>query len=145
MKIGTDIVNIERIKKLYKNSGEKFLNRILSENELLIAEEYFDNPDRLYTYIAKRFAGKEAISKAFGTGIGDAGSFNEISIENDENGAPIVILSGKALEFLEKTYPNSKIEISLSDDHPFAIAFVTIERLQEEREGNKQEEQGQSL
>ena len=88
--IGTDIVEISRIKKLL-NKNKKFKNRIFSTKEI----KYCDSRlDKTATY-SKRFAAKEAFSKALGTGISNGISFNEISINNNKNGAPYIELLGK--------------------------------------------------
>lgn len=119
--IGTDIVNISRIEKIYSRFGESFLKKNFHAKEI----EYFDHLPALQkiSYLAKRFAGKEAVSKALGTGIGKI-AFKDIAILNNSLGAPYVLLD----EPLEKYDENMKINISLSDEEPFAVAFVVISR-----------------
>lgn len=120
--IGTDIVQIPRIEKVLALYGERFINRILSENE---KEKLITlNKSTYANFLAKRFAAKEAISKAFGVGIGSQLSFKDISIVNDHLGKPcvqIIANSKLTLKFLN-------IHISLSDDYPTSIAFVIITR-----------------
>lgn len=117
--VGTDIVNISRIEKIYSQFGESFLQKNFHSKEI----EYFDHLPALQkiSYLAKRFAGKEAVSKALGTGIGKI-AFKDIAILNNELGAPYVLLDSSS----EKYDKNMKINISLSDDEPFAVAFVVI-------------------
>ena len=118
--IGTDIIQIPRIEKVLALYGERFIDRILSENEkkkLTTLNKY-----SYANFLAKRFAAKEAISKAFGVGIGSQLSFKDISIVNDHLGKPFVTIA--ANETLIPKFLN--IYISLSDDYPTSIAFVII-------------------
>lgn len=119
--IGTDIVNISRIEKIYSRFGESFLKKNFHAKEI----ECFDHLPSLQkiAYLAKRFAGKEAVAKALGTGIGQI-AFKDIAILNNELGAPYVLLDSLS----EKYDENMRINISLSDDEPFAVAFVVISR-----------------
>lgn len=119
--IGTDIVNISRIEKIYSKFGESFLKKNFHSKEI----ECFDHLPSLQkiSYLAKRFAGKEAVSKAFGTGIGKI-AFKDIAILNNELGAPYVLLDVPIEQYDEKM----RINISLSDEEPFAVAFVVISR-----------------
>ena len=88
--IGIDIVNISRIKKVL-NKNKKFKRRIFSTKEIKYCES---RSNKIASY-SKRFAAKEAFSKALGVGISKGISFNEISVNNDKNGAPSIELSGK--------------------------------------------------
>lgn len=120
MGIGCDVVNIFRIEKLLKKYNQDFINRILSNEEQKRYNNLADDIKIKSSYLAKRFAGKEAVSKALGEGIGNI-SFNEISIINREDGSPYVrILNEKC------SIKNDQIQISLSDDWQVAIAFVVI-------------------
>ena len=118
--IGTDVVQIDRIEKIYDKYKDAFLEKNFHPKE---CEHFFTlESSRAISYLAKRFAGKEAVAKAFGSGIGDNVSFKDIAILNDTSGAPYVeIFSNHAKDFIDK-----KIHISLSDDYPIAIAFVII-------------------
>ena len=120
--IGTDIVEISRIKKLL-NKNKKFKNRIFSTKEI----KYCDSRlDKTATY-SKRFAAKEAFSKALGTGISNGISFNEISINNNKNGAPYIELLGKTKVISQNLIKKkNKIYLSLSDEKKYAIAMVVI-------------------
>jgi holo-[acyl-carrier protein] synthase len=116
--IGTDIVQINRIEELYKKFGERFLHKNYHELEIEIFHQL--NSRKKISFLAKRFAGKEAVAKALGSGIGNL-RFKEIAIINDELGAPIVKIFNKSL-----STSKHKIHISLSDDYPNALAFVVI-------------------
>ncbi len=117
--VGTDIVNINRIDRLVKLYKEKFIKRILSEKERL----YLDKvpQQNKVRYIAKRFAGKEAFAKALGLGIGQPICFHDIEITNNKLGKPIINLLNH-LDLLT----NYAVNISLSDDSLYGIAFVVI-------------------
>tara|TARA_B110000967_G_C18448822_1_gene346811 strand:+ start:57 stop:443 length:387 start_codon:yes stop_codon:yes gene_type:complete len=120
--IGTDIVNISRIKKLL-NKNKKFKNRIFSIKEI----KYCETRKNKFASYSKRFAAKEAFSKALGTGISKGISFNEISINNNKNGAPFFELIGKTKVIVKKlTKSKNKIYLSLSDEKKYALAMVVI-------------------
>jgi holo-[acyl-carrier protein] synthase len=122
--IGCDIVQIPRISKLYSEYGDIFLKRIFSKEEI----EYMiiNKIVNLDGYISKRYAAKEAFSKATGKGIGATFVFNDIEVFNDNNGKPY--FSQKTLKKLQILLENNKItaQLSLSDDFPTAIAYVVI-------------------
>jgi holo-[acyl-carrier protein] synthase len=119
--VGTDIVNIQRIESLYSKYQRRLVERILRpEERAFVAENHYDNPE-IALYIAKRFAAKEAISKALGVGIGKSLSFQDIAVLNKATGAPEVY-------FFRDVVDTSKIfvHISISDDYPIAVAFCVI-------------------
>ena len=119
--IGTDIVSVDRIKKLLKNN--KFLNRLFCEEEMVKCSKLI-NPNNCY---AKRFAAKEAFSKALGTGISNGINFNEIIVMNKKNGKPFIKLKGKTMTIIKKKFKNNlNIALSISDEKKYAVAFVTI-------------------
>ena len=122
--IGTDIVNIERIKKTLKNNNSNFRKRIFSKNEIIYCEKR-KNP---FSFYAKRFAAKEAFSKALGTGIRKGINFKDIEILNDKFGKPYIQLKGSTANFLKKKIKNKKynIYLSLSDDIHWAQATVVV-------------------
>ena len=122
--IGTDIVNIKRMEKSLKKNGSKFKNRIFSKKEI----EYCENSKNSFAFYAKRFAAKEALSKALGTGIRKGISFKNIEISNDKLGKPFINLNGSTADFLKKKIKTKKyfIYLSLSDDNPWAQATVII-------------------
>lgn len=90
--LGTDIAEIERIEKALGRSGEPFARRILSEDEMA----KFSQLKQQGRYLAKRFAAKEAASKALGTGIAQGVTFHDFTVSNDELGKPVLMLSGVA-------------------------------------------------
>jgi len=122
--IGTDIVNIKRLEKSLKKNGTHFKNRIFSKNEIIYCEKK-KNPIPFY---AKRFAAKEALSKALGTGIRKGINLKDIEISNDNFGKPCINLKGGVADFLIKKIKTKKysIYLSLSDDLPWAQATVII-------------------
>ena len=122
--IGTDIVNIKRMEKFLRKNGNSSKKRIFSRSEIIYCEKK-RNP---YTFFAKRFAAKEALSKALGTGIRKGINFKNIEISNDELGKPSIKLRGSTAIFLKKKIKTKKysIYLSLSDDEPWAQATVII-------------------
>ena len=122
--IGTDIININRIKKSLRGKNTNFKNRIFSKKEIL----YCENKKNAFKYFAKRFAAKEAFSKALGTGIRKGINFKDIEISNDNFGKPFIKLSGSTKNFLKRKIKAKKysIYLSLSDDVPWAQATVII-------------------
>ena len=120
--IGTDIVSVERIKNSLKN--KKFIGRIFNEKEILKCKK---NNNSINCY-AKRFAAKEAFSKALGTGISNGINFNEIVVLNKKSGKPYISIIGQTKKTLKKKFKRkkSKISLSLSDEKKYAVAFVTI-------------------
>ena len=120
--IGTDIVSIVRIKNSLKNKN--FIDRIFNEKEILKCKK-INNSINCY---AKRFAAKEAFSKALGTGISNGIKFNEIVILNKKSGKPYINIIGQTKKVLNKRLKGkkSKISLSLSDEKKYAVAFVTI-------------------
>ena len=122
--IGTDIVNIQRMENLIKKNENKFKNRVFSKKEILHCKKR-KNP---IPFFAKRFAAKEALSKALGTGIRKGINFKDIEIYNDKLGKPSIKLTGTTAKFLKKKLKTKKysIYLSLSDDKPWAQATVII-------------------
>jgi holo-[acyl-carrier protein] synthase len=119
--IGTDIVKVSRIEAVVERQGERFVSRILTPPEL---EEYAASkqPERL---LAKRFAAKEAIVKALGTGIGNGVGWQHICVEHDELGGPLVVLSDGAAERAE-SLGVSKVLLSLADEDEYVVAFAAL-------------------
>ena len=120
--IGTDIVNVERIKNSLKNKN--FIRRIFNEKEILKCKKIKNSTN----CFAKRFAAKEAFSKALGTGVANGINFNEIVILNKKSGKPYINIIGQTKKILKKKLKKkkSKISLSLSDEKKYAVAFVTI-------------------
>lgn len=127
--IGTDIVKVSRIKKSLDRYGKKFAQRILHDNELHIFNQHdidYKKGSISVHYLAKRFAAKEALSKALGTGIAKGISFDEIEVINNDEGKPELILHGTAAEIAKKLGVENFF-ISISDEKKYAIAYVTLE------------------
>ncbi|MFP4517865.1 MAG: holo-ACP synthase [Oceanicaulis sp.] len=127
--VGTDITDIRRIEKSVERFGERFLNRVFTEGERAKAEK---RRRRIDTY-AKRFAAKEACAKALGTGIYRGVAWKQIEVVNLPGGKPTLNLTGPALERLNKLVPAAmtpQIHVTLTDDHPWAQAFVIIEAVE---------------
>ena len=119
--IGTDIVEIRRIKKIMNDKSNSFLKKIFTDKEIKLLEERNLRPE----YIAGRFAAKEAIAKALGTGFREF-SFRDITVLNDELGKPIVKLEGNAKKIADK---NGKtiLHLSISHGDDAAIAYAILE------------------
>jgi holo-[acyl-carrier protein] synthase len=120
--VGTDIVNIDRIQKIILKNREGFIKRVLTEHE----QALFANKADSAAFCAKRFAAKEAFSKALGTGIGRVVSFQDLTVRNNDNGKPHFIPSEKLrLYLLEKGVKQA--HLSISDENQYAVAFVVLE------------------
>ncbi|MFL2710549.1 MAG: holo-ACP synthase [Gammaproteobacteria bacterium] len=121
--IGTDLIKITRIKNI--NSLEKFALKILSKNEL----DLFDSlsNDKKITFISKQFAGKEAFSKALGTGISAGIRFKEIEILRDEKGKPIFTAINSLKSFM-LNLGITRTHISITDEREYAMAFAILEK-----------------
>ncbi len=120
--VGTDIIKISRIKKAIKKKS--FMPRIFCKDEILRCKK-LKNP---FNCFAKRFAAKEAFSKALGTGISKGVNFNEIIVFNDKNGKPFIKLINQTKNNVDKKLKkkNYKISLSLTDEDDYAVAFVSI-------------------
>jgi holo-[acyl-carrier protein] synthase len=120
--IGTDIVSIDRIKKSIKN--KKFVNRVYNIKEISKCKKLINSGH----CFAKRFAAKEAFSKALGTGISNGINLNEIIVKNNISGKPYFNFEGDTKKLLKKKFKNKviKTSLSLSDENKYAVAFVTI-------------------
>ena len=124
--IGTDLVNIERVRKVLDRFGERFENRVFSELEIQRSRRKYD-PSSSY---AKRWAAKEACSKALGIGLRMGISWKEMHVVNLQSGKPNLIVEGKAKDLLKEmtlSGHSPKLNVSLTDDHPWAKAIVIIE------------------
>ena len=124
--IGTDLCNIERIAQTLERFGDRFRSRVFTETEIAKADRRADAPG---TY-AKRWAAKEACSKALGTGLRMGISWKDMAVSNLPTGQPVMELTGWAAERLRAMTPpghESIVHVTLTDDHPWAQAFVVIE------------------
>jgi len=117
---GTDIININRLKKSIETLGDSFVNRVFTDNEI----SYCESKKKVkYESYAVRFAAKEAISKALGTGISSGMSWHDMEVINNTSGKPQVFLHGKAKELSEELHISS-ISVSLSHCSEYAVAYV---------------------
>ncbi|MDT0682226.1 holo-ACP synthase [Roseicyclus sp. F158] len=124
--IGTDLANIDRIAATLERFGDRFRNRVFTETEQRKAERRRDTAG---TY-AKRWAAKEACSKALGTGLRMGIAWKDMSVSNLSTGQPVMHLTGWAAERLAGMTPEGHeaiVHVTLTDDHPWAQAFVVIE------------------
>ena len=120
--VGTDIVSIDRIKDIISKNRDGFIKRVLTDHEQALFANKSDSP----AFCAKRFAAKEAFSKALGTGIGKEVSFQDLTVRNNENGKPHFIPSEKLRLYL-LTKGIKQAHLSISDESQNAIAFVILE------------------
>ncbi len=121
--IGTDIVAVTRMAAGIKRHGERFAQRILSADEMVIYSKQLNQAN----YLAKRFAAKEAVVKALGCGFRNGISMRQVVISNDALGKPEVSLCGKAAERAEQMQIG-EILLSLSDERDYAIAYVVAQK-----------------
>lgn len=129
--IGSDIVDIQRITRVLEAHDQRFLERTFTSYERDMGASR-KTPEARAAYFAKRWAAKEACAKALGTGFRGGILMQEIGVESDESGKPVIVLTGKAAETLGAKVPQGKtayIHVSLSDDPPVAQAFVVIEAI----------------
>ncbi|MFM5907701.1 MAG: holo-ACP synthase [Novosphingobium sp.] len=125
--IGSDLCNIERIENSLSRFGERFEQRVFTEVERAKAAR---RPFTRAGTLAKRFAAKEAFSKAIGTGFKAGVFMKDIGVVNAKSGAPTLALSGGAAARLAAITPpghEAVVHLTLTDDHPWAQAFVVIE------------------
>ena len=120
--IGTDIVNIDRVKKVLDRYGERFVNRILTPEE----RTRFDRTKAKANHLAKRFAAKEAFSKAIGTGIRSPFRWHSITVGRDPKGKPTLKPDPKMAQYLADN-GITRFHVSLTDDADLAMAFVVLE------------------
>ena len=124
--IGTDLTNIDRIQQILDRHGDRFRDRVFSQNEKKKAMS-IQNQANSY---AKRWAAKEALLKALGTGLQMGVSWREMTVSNLETGQPTMSVSGQTKKYLRKLTQVGQVAIihlSLTDDYPWAQAFVIIE------------------
>ncbi|WP_368184755.1 holo-ACP synthase [Aestuariibius sp. HNIBRBA575] len=139
--IGTDLANIDRIQGTLDRFGERFKNRVFTEIEQQKAER---RKDIAGTY-AKRWAAKEACSKALGTGLAMGISWKDMAVQNMRTGQPTMSVTGWAADRLADMTPpghEAHIHVTLTDDHPWAQAFVVIEARPVMQSNNQKPAQG---
>ena len=121
--IGADLVNIKRIEEALFRFGDRFLHRILSEEE--VAE--YAATSQAARFVAKRFAAKEAFSKALGTGIGEIVGWHDVRVSHDELGKPSIQTSTALLGKL-RARQITHMHLSITDEAEQALAFVVLEK-----------------
>ena len=122
--IGIDIINNSRIKRSITN--KRFLSRVFSHTEITNSKKTSNKTG----YFSKRFAAKEAFSKALGTGFRKGLNFNDISIVNDKYGKPSIVVNNKLKNIINKRFKTKKVNVflSISDEKKYSIAFVVLEK-----------------
>ena len=122
--IGVDIIDNKRIKKLIKN--KKFISRVFSKKEIILSKKIRDKT----SYFSKRFAAKESLSKAIGTGFRNGLNFKDISVVNDKYGKPNYELNNKLKKLIYSKFKvkKNKISLSLADEKKYSIAFSVIHK-----------------
>jgi holo-[acyl-carrier protein] synthase len=127
--IGSDLIDIRRVEKVIERHGERFLDRIFTDIERGKAERRAKNHKMVVATYAKRFAAKEACSKALGTGIRQGVWWRDMGVVNLPGGRPTMNLTGGALARLSALTPQgfaARVDLSITDDWPLAQAFVII-------------------
>ncbi len=123
--IGVDIIDNNRIKSLIKNKN--FINRTFSKKEILISKKILNK----LNFFSKRFAAKEAFSKALGTGFRNNLNFKDVEIINDNLGKPYYLINSKIRKLIQKKKKvnNFKLFLSISDEKDYSIAFTIIQKI----------------
>ena len=121
---GIDIIDIERVRRVIRKYGNRFKKRCFSDNEIERSDKRLNSVESY----AKRYAAKEACAKALGTGLARGVFWKDIEVVNNRYGKPFIKLHGKAKDIFRNMdkASDTKIEVSLSDEKKYAIAFVTI-------------------
>ena len=122
-RIGTDLVEVSRVQDAISRTGEAFLNRVYTKEEQAYCD---DRGAHRFECYAARFAAKEALAKALGTGIGEHVSFSEIEVVHDALGKPELRLLGGTLEYFTRQFPGKSIDVSLSHTATLALATVLV-------------------
>ena len=121
--IGTDIIDINRIKNTIKKYGDKFKKRCFHENEIKKSEQRLNCAESY----AKRYAAKEACAKALGTGLARGVFWKDIEVKNNNFGKPYIVLHNRAKKIIYSlNKSNLNIELSLTDEKDYALANVII-------------------
>ncbi|VAX08442.1 Holo-[acyl-carrier-protein] synthase [hydrothermal vent metagenome] len=123
--LGNDLVNIDRIDRSITRFGQRFIDRIFTE----IEQDYCNGKSARVSNYAKRFAAKEACAKALGTGFAEGVFWRDVGVERHASGKPYFRLTGGALSRLQEITPDgmaAQLDLTLTDDHPWAQAVVLI-------------------
>lgn len=120
--IGTDIVAVARLRGMWERHGDKLLEKVLAPQEM---PEFTRAADK-GRFLAKRFAAKEAFSKALGTGVRPPATLPAIAVGHDDLGKPVLDFSPKLSALLQEK--NLKAHLSISDEADYAVAYVILEQ-----------------
>lgn len=126
--LGNDVIDIRRIEETLTRFGQRFIDRVFTDVEIAKSEK---RAQRAASY-AKRFAAKEACSKALGTGFRNGVFWKDMGVVNEPSGKPTIVLTGGARDQLDSLVPpghKARIHLTITDDFPYAHAFVMIEAL----------------
>jgi len=126
--LGSDLIDIRRIEKSLERHGSRFTDRLFTE----IEQKKSDRRKNKAASYAKRFAAKEACSKALGTGLSNGVFWRDMGVVNDRNGKPTMVLTNGAAKRLAQMMPSGyepHIHLTITDDFPLAQAFVIIEAI----------------
>ncbi len=130
--VGVDLLNINRVETVFNKFSTRFVNRILADEEL----ELYKKTKNKINFLTKRFCVKEAFSKAIGVGIGRGLDMKDIILKNDRLGKPIVLLSDKGYDFLERYFEKDRnliqFNVSITDESMLVNSFVVISTIGEE-------------
>lgn len=134
--IGSDLIDIRRVAKVIERHGDRFLERVFTDAERAKAARRAKNENMVVATYAKRFAAKEACSKALGTGIRQGVWWRDMGVVNLPGGRPSMRLTGGALARLQVLTPEGhdvQIDLSITDDWPLAQAFVIISAIRPDK------------
>ncbi len=120
--IGVDIVETMRFEKLYARFGNRVVRRLLTDHEI----DEFNNRNQPVSYLATRFAAKEAAAKALGTGFGEVVGYKSVEISNDSNGKPLLRFFRRATVLAEQKKVGNVL-VSISDEKHYVVAMVVLE------------------
>ena len=126
--LGNDVIDIRRIEETLTRFGQRFIDRVFTDVEIAKSEK---RAQRAASY-AKRFAAKEACSKALGTGFRNGVFWKDMGVVNEPSGKPTIVLTGGARAQLDSLVPpghKARIHLTITDDFPYAHAVVMIEAL----------------
>ncbi len=126
--LGADLCDIRRIEKVLERHGDRFIDRVFTPGERAEAERRIEK-NRPSTY-AKRFAAKEAASKALGTGMAGGVFFSDLDVVTQPDGKPVLVLHGGSVERLKAITPpgmTARVHLTMTDEYPYAFAQVIIE------------------
>lgn len=127
--IGNDIISIARIAKLLQSKKDQFIQKIFTDKEAALLNQIISE-DKIIGYVANRFAAKEALAKALGTGFGKYFSFKDVSVLKNPQGKPYFEYNQKLKNYIQETHKSDfQIYLTMSNEKEYAQAFVVIETI----------------